>query len=88
MSGATGAIVVAAIANAIKASGAIIKMEPQEFTKIINKSEHFSFNESFIHKIAQLGRNIQKHYKQPMDIEFAIKDNKPFILQARPITTL
>ncbi|MCK4632843.1 MAG: hypothetical protein KAT79_06195 [candidate division Zixibacteria bacterium] len=39
MSGATGAVVVAAIANAIKASGAIVKMEPQEFVKITNKSE-------------------------------------------------
>lgn len=30
---------------------------------------------------------IEKHYKKPMDIEWAI-DDKLYILQARPITTL
>jgi len=31
---------------------------------------------------------IEKHYKMPMDIEWAIKDDEVYILQARAITTL
>ena len=34
------------------------------------------------------GLKIEKHYGIPMDIEWAIKDNKVYILQARAITTL
>ncbi|WP_040328914.1 PEP/pyruvate-binding domain-containing protein [Clostridium ihumii] len=32
--------------------------------------------------------NIKKLYKKPMDIEWAIKNNRVYILQARPITTI
>ncbi len=39
MSSAAGAAAAAAIANAIKASGAIVKMEPDQFTKIIHRGE-------------------------------------------------
>ena len=38
--GAEGAAVVAAmIANAIKASGTVVKIEPEEFAKVLNKTE-------------------------------------------------
>lgn len=39
-------------------------------------------------KIAKLCLQIEKHYKFPQDIEWAISDDKLFILQSRPITTL
>ncbi len=53
-------------------------------------SEHivFPMDRKLIAKVAKLALKIQKHYKKPMDIEFAIKSGKVFILQARPITTL
>ncbi|MBU0636009.1 hypothetical protein KKE06_03210 [Candidatus Micrarchaeota archaeon] len=38
-------------------------------------------------ELAKLGLQIEKHYNQFMDIEWAI-DDKIYILQARPITTL
>jgi hypothetical protein len=35
-----GAAEYAAIANAVKASGAIVRVEPEEFLKILRKAEH------------------------------------------------
>ena len=38
--GAEGAAAIAAmIANAIKASGTVVKVEPEEFVKVLNKAE-------------------------------------------------
>lgn len=34
------AAAIAAIANAIKAIGTVVKIEPEEFAKILNKAEH------------------------------------------------
>lgn len=42
--------------------------------------------EKCVELLAPLIEAIEEHYKLPVDIEWAIKDNKPFILQARPIT--
>jgi phosphohistidine swiveling domain-containing protein len=38
--------------------------------------------------LARLGARIEEHYGMPMDIEWAIADDKIAILQARPITAL
>ena len=37
--------------------------------------------------IHQLGMKIEQHFRSPQDIEWAIADNKLFVLQARPVTT-
>lgn len=39
-------------------------------------------------KLAELGIKIEKHYGKPQDMEFAVEDNRIYIVQARPITTL
>ncbi|MEK6958815.1 MAG: phosphoenolpyruvate synthase [archaeon] len=39
-------------------------------------------------ELAEIGRNIENHYKKGMDIEWAMEDNVLYIVQARPITTL
>lgn len=39
-------------------------------------------------ELAKIVKNIEKHYKQPMDIEWALEKNKLYLVQARPITTL
>jgi pyruvate,water dikinase len=39
-------------------------------------------------EIAKMALRIEKHYGKPQDIEFAFYRKKPYILQARPITTL
>lgn len=41
-----------------------------------------------IEELARLALGIETHYGQPMDIEWAFKDNVLYILQARCITTL
>ncbi|SHE93386.1 phosphoenolpyruvate synthase [Seinonella peptonophila] len=38
--------------------------------------------------LATLGKQIEQHYGQPQDIEWAIAKGKIYILQARPITSL
>ena len=40
-----------------------------------------------IKKLAEIALKLEKHYKKPQDIEFAI-DNEIYIVQTRPITTL
>jgi pyruvate, water dikinase len=39
-------------------------------------------------ELAKLGKRIEWHYGKPQDIEWALADNKLFIVQSRPITTL
>jgi len=39
MSAAAGAAIAAAIANAIKASGVVVRVEPEDFTKILSRIE-------------------------------------------------
>lgn len=39
-------------------------------------------------KLAEICRNIEKHYKKPQDIEWAYQSGKFYIVQSRPITTL
>lgn len=38
--------------------------------------------------LARIGTKIEQHYGRPQDIEWAIRDQQIFVLQARPITTL
>jgi hypothetical protein len=39
-------------------------------------------------ELAELGVRIEKMYEMPMDIEWALREGRVFILQARPITAL
>ena len=50
--------------------------------------EYEGISDDVIKAIAKKGIEIEKHYKKPQDIEFAVKDKKIFILQSRAITTL
>lgn len=57
------------------------------------KEEYLNFekktlNEKEIKELIALAKKIEKQYKKPMDIEWAIEKGKAYILQARPITTL
>jgi pyruvate,water dikinase len=44
--------------------------------------------ESEITQLAQLGKQIEAHYKFPQDIEWAKEDDKIYIVQTRPVTTI
>jgi pyruvate,water dikinase len=39
-------------------------------------------------ELAKICKNIEKHYKVPEDIEWALAGGKFYITQSRPITTL
>ncbi|HEY55289.1 MAG TPA: phosphoenolpyruvate synthase [Dehalococcoidia bacterium] len=45
-------------------------------------------SDSEITKLAWLGKQIEDHYRFPQDIEWAKEDNKIYILQTRPVTTI
>ncbi len=46
------------------------------------------FSGKKIVELAKLSAKIEKHYKLPQDIEWAMEKNKLYIVQSRPITTL
>lgn len=45
-------------------------------------------SEDKIIELARISKQIENHYGFPCDIEWAIEDNKIYIVQSRPITTL
>jgi pyruvate,water dikinase len=47
-----------------------------------------SLTEEEILQVADLGQQIQKEYGFPQDIEWAVAENKLYVLQSRPITSL
>jgi pyruvate,water dikinase len=53
-----------------------------------NKRKQAALTESQAIELSKLGMEIEQLYGQPMDIEWAIQDERFFILQARPITAL
>lgn len=52
-----------------------------------DKSAKPKLSEKIILEVAKIGRQIEKHYYFPQDIEWAIENNKVYIVQSRPITT-
>ncbi len=51
------------------------------------KSKSQVLTKSEIERFADLGIQIEKHYKKPQDIEFAVENKQLYIVQSRPITT-
>ncbi len=51
------------------------------------KSEN-SISEPMMQKLIEISLEIQKYYGKPQDIEWAIKNNELYILQARPLTAI
>jgi pyruvate,water dikinase len=60
--------------------------------KWVNLSEKIGkaqkLSNSQIIKIAKICQKIEKHYKVPQDIEWAVENGKIYVTQSRPITTL
>ncbi|NBO17452.1 MAG: phosphoenolpyruvate synthase [Proteobacteria bacterium] len=51
-------------------------------------SKHQKLDDAFIKKLAELGRDIEKHYGKPQDIEWSFEKNNLYIVQSRPVTTI
>lgn len=45
-------------------------------------------DEAELAQLVELGKKIQEHYQFPQDTEWAIEDEKIYMLQSRPVTTL
>ena len=56
-----------------------VKSSQQKLQKLTNKH---------IIAVAELGKRIEDHYNQPMDVEWCVEANKVYIVQARPVTTI
>lgn len=52
------------------------------------KTEMIKLTDTEVLELAKICQNIEEHYGFPCDIEWAREDNKFYILQSRPITTL
>lgn len=51
--------------------------------------ERSSLTPDEVQSLARLGLAIERHYRRPQDLEFAVdQEGKPFLLQARPVTTV
>ena len=44
--------------------------------------------DEFIIELAKIGANIEKHYFFPQDLEWAFENNRLYIVQTRPVTTI
>ena len=51
-----------------------------------SKSQVLTLSE--INTLGTLGLKIEKHYGKPQDIEFAVANDKVYIVQSRPVTTI
>lgn len=45
-------------------------------------------NDEKLYELAELGKRIEEHYKEPMDVEWCLENNNLYIVQARPVTTI
>tara|TARA_Y100000310_G_scaffold17671_1_gene17441 strand:- start:8887 stop:11268 length:2382 start_codon:yes stop_codon:yes gene_type:complete len=52
------------------------------------KSKSQALKETEVKKLAEIALKLEKHYKKPQDIEFAIEGDEIYIVQTRAITTI
>ncbi|MCL5290906.1 MAG: phosphoenolpyruvate synthase [Actinobacteria bacterium] len=52
------------------------------------EGEARKLSEREIKELAELGRQVEEHYRFPQDIEWAIAGGKIYLVQTRPVTTL
>jgi len=62
--------------------------ETKEMPVPEDKKEKQKLTDQEILELAEICKNIEKHYGKPQDIEWARENNKFYIVQSRPITTL
>lgn len=54
----------------------------------LNKQEKQILDDNQIIQLAKITKNIEDHYEFPQDAEWAVENNRLFVVQTRPITTL
>ena len=78
------------VQGAVTPDNFIVDKETAEIkSKDLQKEDKQTISDENVQRLVALGKKIEDHYGNPQDIEWAIDDqNKVWILQARPITTL
>jgi pyruvate,water dikinase len=61
--------------------------ETREKETTVQEQDRFCLSDEAIAELVRLTLNIETYYSHPVDIEFAVKEQRVYILQARPITT-
>lgn len=56
-----------------------------EVSNVFTKAQ--KLEDSFIEKLAELGKKIELHYGKPQDIEWSFEKKHLYIVQSRPVTT-
>lgn len=76
-------------------TGAVVDGTSDSYIAYYNKNDNsiiknhgFNIDNNVLKDIINNALHIENIFNEPMDIEFAVKDNMVYILQARPITTL
>jgi len=64
------------------------KNSTKEISVPKSKQSKQKLSERQIKELAELCLKIENHYKSPQDIEWALENEKFYIVQTRPITTL
>ena len=59
-----------------------------QYVSLDDKSKNQKLTDDEIKKLSEVSLIIEKHYKMPMDIEWAIEGGNIYIVQARPITSI
>lgn len=65
-----------------KQDGKTVKVELKE------KVKERVLSDEEIERLVTLGELIEEHYGKPQDVEWAIEDEKVYIVQSRPVTTI
>ena len=52
------------------------------------KQHQIKLNDKQIIELAKIGHQLQQHYRFPQDIEWALEDERLYIVQSRPVTTI
>lgn len=68
----------------------LTRVKGENKTLVVPKSRQNQkkLSNDFLVQVAKIGQKLHNHYRTPQDIEFAWANNKIYILQTRPITTL
>ncbi|MFQ3173506.1 MAG: phosphohistidine swiveling domain-containing protein [Flavobacterium sp.] len=52
----------------------------------IEEGQYFTLHENLLQEIGRIGKEVEKNYQAPMDIEFVVRNNQIYLVQARHIT--
>lgn len=76
------------VSGLINPSRFVLNRFDKKLFKEVQDSLQINPQEKILHELKRLALKIQAHYGSPQDIEFAVKNDKVFILQSRPVTRI